>query len=145
MQYMLSICNFMFCKSAYRNNFASKFSQVAVWGIHLSKSFTGYHILLLELISFQNYNRQNTNNGRSLIMSCAYRDFISCIIIVVFWYCLAFCILYSTKSKETSMKQSASAHVSLKYRHTCHMSRRDRKIPEFWSLKTRPGGTPFFP
>ena len=37
----------------YRNNFASNFSQVAVCGIHMSKSFTGYHILLLELISFQ--------------------------------------------------------------------------------------------
>ena len=33
-----------------------------------------------------------------------------------FWYCLACCILYSTKSTETSMKQSASAHISLKYR-----------------------------
>ena len=31
---------------AYRNNFA-------VCGIHVSKSFKGYHILLLELISFQ--------------------------------------------------------------------------------------------
>ena len=29
--------------------------------------------------------------------------------------------------------------------HTCHMSRRDRKIPEIWSLKICPGGTPFFP
>ena len=36
---------------AYRNNFASNFWQVAVSGIHMSKSFTGYHILLLELIS----------------------------------------------------------------------------------------------
>ena len=38
---------------AYRNNFASNFLQVAVCGIHMSNSFTGYHILLLELISFQ--------------------------------------------------------------------------------------------
>ena len=38
---------------AYRNNFASNFWQVAVCGIHMSKSFTGYHIWLLELISFQ--------------------------------------------------------------------------------------------
>ena len=38
----------------YRNNIASIFLQAAVCGIHLSKSFTGYHILLLELISFQN-------------------------------------------------------------------------------------------
>ena len=39
---------------AYCNNFASNFWQVAVCGIYMSKSFTGYHILLLELISFQN-------------------------------------------------------------------------------------------
>ena len=38
---------------AYRNDFASNFWQVAVCGIHMSKSFTWYHILLLELISFQ--------------------------------------------------------------------------------------------
>ena len=38
---------------AYCNNFASNFWQVAVCGVQLSKSFTGYHILLLELISFQ--------------------------------------------------------------------------------------------
>ena len=38
---------------AYRNNFASIFLQAAVCGIHMSKSFTGYHILLLKLISFQ--------------------------------------------------------------------------------------------
>ena len=100
----------------YRNHFASNFWQVAVCGIHMSKSFTGYHILLLELISFKNYNRQTVDNGKSSISSCAYRDFISCNIIVYFWYCLACCILYSTKSKETSMKRSASAHVSLKYR-----------------------------
>ena len=62
----------------------------------------------------KNYNHQNTDNGRSSITSCAYRDSISCNIIVDFWYCLACCILYSTKSKDTSMKRSASAHVSLK-------------------------------
>ena len=50
------------------------------------------------------------------ITVCAYRDFISCNIIVDFWYCLVCCILYSTKSKENSMKRYASAHVSLKYR-----------------------------
>ena len=49
----------------------------------------------------KNHNRQNTDNGRSSITSCAYRDFISCNIIVDFWYCLVCCILYSTKSKET--------------------------------------------
>ena len=64
----------------------------------------------------KNCNHQNTDNGRSSITSCAYRDFISCNIIVNFYYCLAFCILHSIKSKETSMKRSESAHVSLKYR-----------------------------
>ena len=44
---------------AYRNNFASNFLQVAVCGIHMSKSFTGYHILLLELISFQKLQPPN--------------------------------------------------------------------------------------
>ena len=43
---------------AYRNNFASNFWQVAVCGIHMSKSFKGYHILLLELISFQKWQPQ---------------------------------------------------------------------------------------
>ena len=64
----------------------------------------------------KNYNRQNTDNGRPSITSCVYRDFISCNIIVDFCYCLSCRIFYSTKSKETSMKRSASAHVSLKYR-----------------------------
>ena len=51
----------------YRNKFAAIFWQVAVCGIHMSKSFTGYHILLLELISFQKIQppkhrqRQNVN------------------------------------------------------------------------------------
>ena len=69
-----------------------------------------------------NYNRKNTDNGRTSITSCAYRDFISCNIILYFWYCLACCIFYSTKSKETSMKRSASAHVSLKYRQRIFFS-----------------------
>ena len=52
---------------AYRNNFASNFWQVTVCGILMSKSFTGYHILLLEIISFQKLQppkhrqRQNVN------------------------------------------------------------------------------------
>ena len=51
----------------YRNDFASNVLQVAVCGIHMSKSFTGYHILLLKLISFQKLQppkheqRQNVN------------------------------------------------------------------------------------
>ena len=43
---------------AYRNNFASNFWQLAVCGIHMSNSFTGYHILLLELISLQKLQPQ---------------------------------------------------------------------------------------
>ena len=52
---------------AYRNDFASNFLQVAVCGIHMSKSFAGYHILLSEIISFQKLQppkhrqRQNVN------------------------------------------------------------------------------------
>ena len=38
---------------AYRHDFASIFRQVVVCGIHMSKSVIGYHILRLELISFQ--------------------------------------------------------------------------------------------
>ena len=38
---------------AYHSNFASNFWQVEVCDIHMSKNFTGYHILLLQLISFQ--------------------------------------------------------------------------------------------
>ena len=64
----------------------------------------------------KNYNRKNTDNVRTSITSCAYRDLINCNIIVNFLYCLVCCILYSTISKETSMKRYASAHVSLKYR-----------------------------
>ena len=59
---------------------------------------------------------KNTDNGRSSITSCAYRDFTRCNIIVDFWYCIACCTLYSTKYKETSMKWSVSAQVLLKYR-----------------------------
>ena len=44
---------------AYRNNFASNFWQVVVCGIHMLKSFTEYHILLLELISFQKLQPPN--------------------------------------------------------------------------------------
>ena len=56
-------------EKAYRNNIASNFWQVAVCGIHMSKSFTGYHILLLELTSFQKLQppnhrqRQTVNNA----------------------------------------------------------------------------------
>ena len=51
----------------YRNNSSSNFWQVALCGIHMSKRFIGYHILLLELISFQKLQppeqrqRQNVN------------------------------------------------------------------------------------
>ena len=50
---------------------------------------------------FQNkYNRQYLDNGRPSITSCALRDFISCDIIVEFWYCLACYILYLINPKE---------------------------------------------
>ena len=57
------------------------------------------------------HRQQQTVNS-----SCAYRDFISCNIIVDFWYCLAYCILYSTESKETSIKTVCERRISLKYR-----------------------------
>ena len=103
---------------ACRNNFASNFWQVAVCGIHMSKSFTGYHILLLELISFPKLQptKHRLRQIVNYIMRIQYRDFIRCNIIVDVWYCLACCILFSIKSKKTSMKRSVSAHVSLKYK-----------------------------
>ena len=58
--------NSCFAKT-YRNNFASSFWQVAVCGINMLKRFTGYHILLLEIMSFQKLQpqkhrqRQNVN------------------------------------------------------------------------------------
>ena len=100
----------------YRNNFASNFWQVAVCGIHMLKRFIGYHILLLELISFQKLQppkhrqRQNVNyvmRIQRLHKLQYHRRFL-----------VLFSMLYPllTKSKETSMKRYASAHVSLKYR-----------------------------
>ena len=101
---------------AYRNNFSSNFCQGAVCGIHMSKSFTGYHILFLELISFQKFQppKHRQRHIVNYVMRIQrlqklqyHRRFL------VLFLC---CILYSTKSKETSRKRSASAHVSLKYR-----------------------------
>ena len=101
---------------AYRNSFASSFWQVAVCGIHVWKSFTGHHILLLELISFQKFQPPKHWQRQTVNYLIRIQDFICCNFIVNFWYCLACCILYSKKSKETSMKRSVSTHVSLKYR-----------------------------
>ena len=93
------------------------FDKFAVCGIHMSKRFIGYHILPLELISFQKLqlpkHRQPQNVNyvmriQRLHKLQYHRSF--------FWYYLICCILYSTKSKETSMKRYASAHISLKYR-----------------------------
>ena len=57
---------------AYRNNYASNFWQVAVCGIHISKSFTGYHILHLELISFQKLQPPKHRQRQivSYVMTC---------------------------------------------------------------------------
>ena len=95
---------------AYRNNFASNVRQVTVCCIHMSKSFTGYHILLLELISFQKLQPPKHQQRQIVNYVMRIQRFHN----LHFWYCLALCILYSTISKETSMKRSASAHVSLK-------------------------------
>ena len=87
-----------------------------MWYPYVKKASQGTISCFWNSFLSKNYNRRNTDNDRSSITSCAYREFISCNIIVDFQYCIACCILYSTKSKETSMKRSASAHVSLKYR-----------------------------
>ena len=120
---------------AYRNNFASNFWQVAVCGIHMSKSFTWHHILLLEPISLQKLQPPKHRQQQIVNYACAYRDIIICNIIVDFWYCSACCILYSTKSQETSMKRSASAHISLKYRQSIFYSLlRAYCFPNYFSL-----------
>ena len=77
--------------------------------------FTWYHNLLLELISFQKLHPPKHRQRQIVNYAMRIQRLHSCKIIVEFWYCLACCILYSTKSKETSMKRSASSHVSLKY------------------------------
>ena len=54
-------------RKTYRNNLASNFWQVAVFGIRMSKSFTGYHILLYDTNFFtkittaKHRQRQNVN------------------------------------------------------------------------------------
>ena len=104
---------------AYRNNFASNFWQVAICCIRMSTNFTGYYILLMEPISFQKLQppkhrkRQIVNYvmriQRLHKLQYHHRFF------VLFSMFYPF-ILYSTKSKETSIKRSVNAHVSLKYK-----------------------------
>ena len=111
MQYMLSICDFMFRKSVPQSVCFRFLTSCSLWYPYVKKLHTVPYLAFGTKLQ-----PPNTDNGRSSITSCAYRDFISCNIIVDFWYCLACCIFYSTNSNETSMKGSASAHVSLKYR-----------------------------
>ena len=103
-------------EKAYRNNFASNFWQVAVCGIHMSKSFTGYHILLLELIYFlklqlpKHRQRQIVNYDmriQRLYKLKYHRRFL-----------VLFSMLYPlfNKIQRNSIKWSVSAYVSLKYR-----------------------------
>ena len=101
---------------AYRNNFASNVWQIAVCGIHMSKSFTGYHILLLELISFQNLQPQKHRRRQTVNYVMRIQRLHKLQYHRRFLVLFSMSILYSAKSKETSMKRSASAHVSLKYR-----------------------------
>ena len=56
---------------AYRNKCASNYWQVAVCGIHMSKSFIWYHFLLLELISFQ--KSQLPKHWQRQIVNCVMR------------------------------------------------------------------------
>ena len=113
LQFVVSICQK-----------ASQGTISCFWGQFLSK--------------YRYNNRQKTDNGRPSITSCAYRDFISCDIIVDCWYCLACCILWSSKSEETSMKRSASAQVSLKYRQRIFYSLlRAYCFPNIFNLKLK--------
>ena len=107
---------------AYRNDFASNFWQVAVCGIHMSKSFTGYHILLLELISLQKLQPPKHRQRQIVNYVLRIQTLHKLQYHRRFWYSLTCCILYSTKSKETQMKRSAIAHVSLKYRQAIFYS-----------------------
>ena len=77
---------------AYRNNFATDFWQVAVCGIHMSKCFTGYHIFLLELISFKNLQppkhqqRQIVNYVMRIQKLHKLQYHRSCLILLSMWY-----------------------------------------------------------
>ena len=90
--------------------------QDAVCGIHMSKSFTGYHILLLELISFQKL--QPLKHRQRQIVNYVMRIQR----LHKLQYHRRFLVLFSTlyplfnKIERNSMKRSASAHVLLKYR-----------------------------
>ena len=113
MQYMLSICDFMFRKSVSQSFCFQFLTSCSLWYPYVKKLHSVPY-LAFGTNSFPNITTAKTPTTAD--SQCAYRDFISCNIIVDFWYCLACCILYSTKSKETSMKRSASAHASLKFR-----------------------------
>ena len=92
------------------------FLQCAVCGIHMSKSFTGYHILLLELISFQKL--QPPKHRKRQIVNYVMRIQR----LHKLQYHRRFSVLYSmvyplfNKIQRNFNERSASAHVSLKYR-----------------------------
>ena len=100
----------------YRKIFYTNFCQVTVCGIHVSKRLHMVPYLAFGTNFLKKNHRKILDNDIASITSRVYRGFISCDIIVDFWYCLGCCILYSIKSKESSMKRSASDHVSLNYR-----------------------------
>ena len=107
MRYMLSICDFMFRKIFYPN-----FFQVTVCRVHVLKGFTRYLILLLELISLKKIQPQNPGQRQRV------NDVIRIQRLHQLRYLrrICFCILYSIKYKDISMKRPASAHVLLKCR-----------------------------
>ena len=114
---MLSICDFYVLQKRIAIIFLPIFDKLQFVVSICQKSFTGYHILLLELISFQKLQtpkhrqRQFVNyvmRKQRLHKVQYHRRFL-----VLFSMLYPF---FSTKSKESSMKRSATTHVSLKYR-----------------------------
>ena len=102
MRDMLLICDFMFRKSVSQYFCFQFLTSFSFWYPYVKKLHRVPYLAFRTNFFQKKYKRQNMDNNRLSITSCAQRDFISCDIIVDFWYCLACCTLYSIKSKETS-------------------------------------------
>ena len=115
MPYMLSICDFMFRKSVSQQFCFQFLTSYSSWYPYVKKLHKVPY-LAFGTNFFPKITTAKTPTTQIVDYAMRIQNFISCNIIVDFWYCVALCILYSTKSKETSMKRSASAQVKLKYR-----------------------------
>ena len=93
MRYMLSICNFMFRKRVLQNILSQFLTSYSLW-YPIVKRFHKVPYLAFWTYFFQKYNRKIVGNSSTSMTSCVYRDFISCDIIVDFWYCLGCCVFY---------------------------------------------------